>query len=322
MLSETLAFGGRLKNKQELLKSSSGGAFTAFSDAFLDMGYAVVCASYNYDNHQQEFRLITSRKERDNARGSVYVQSILNDSFREANSWINDNPEKKLIFFGMGCQAAGFQSYAEKMGFRDRTTIVDIICHGSPSPKLWKDYVMSIEKEHGKVSVLAFRDKRYGWMNPTAYLIINGKEISIKKYTKLFYSGNALRLSCHKCPYSTTKRNTDITIGDFWHIEDKIPEQYDENGTSLILVHSHKGKELFDKVTSSMNWFEANVDDCWQMNLERPTDISEERSNFWADYDAKGIKYIINKYGEERMIIKIIQKVRRLFNKWGGYKLR
>ena len=83
MMTETKAYGMRLKDHEALMASSSGGAFTALSDVFLNSGNAVVCSSFDFETHRQEFRVITSKKERDAARGSKYFQSVPGDSFRQ-----------------------------------------------------------------------------------------------------------------------------------------------------------------------------------------------------------------------------------------------
>lgn len=139
------------------------------------------------------------------------MQIKLGTIFRNAELWLKTNPEKRLLFVSMGCQAEGFRKFAEIKGFQDRVYIIDIICHGSPSSKLWKEYAHSIEKKAGG---LTFKDKRNGWKTPTAFAMINGNEIPIKDYVKVFYNRCALLLSCHKCPFATTERKTDITIGD------------------------------------------------------------------------------------------------------------
>lgn len=305
LLPETKVYGGRLKDRAELIASSSGGAFTALSDIFISSGDAVVCSSYNFYSHQQEFRIITTSAERNAARGSKYMQSILGDIFCETEEWLKNNPGKRVLFVGVGCQAAGFMSYAEAKGFSDRITVVDIICHGSPSPQIWKEYVQSLEKSKGSIDALTFKDKRRGWKSPTAVAVIQGEEISLKQYVKIFYNRKELRLSCHKCPYTTTERATDITIGDFWHIEDKVPAQYDDMGTSLFIVHTKKGAELFETIKGKIDWFESNTDDCWQLNLEKPTAAAEGRERFWQDYYSRGIDYIIRKYGTDRFMDKV-----------------
>ncbi len=124
----------------------------------------------------------------------------------------------------------------------DRCTVVDIICHGAPSPLLWREYVTHLECIHkGKVTNLTFKDKRNGWLRPTACVKIFNKEISIADYVRFFFSDVPLRPSCYQCPFAKIERETDMTIGDFWHIEEKKPEFYDSEGNSLLLIHTEKG---------------------------------------------------------------------------------
>lgn len=311
-LSETKVYGGRLKDRKELLASSSGGAFTALSDVFFKNGDLVACSVYNYDTNTQEFRIIENAAQRNEARGSKYVQSIPGNIFKEIENRLISNPQKKLLFVGMGCQATGFLKFAEMKGFRERVTIVDIVCHGSPSPQLWREYAQSLTKNNSKITALSFKDKRNGWKKPTAIVSIDGKERSVREYVRIFYNKMALRPSCHKCPYATTKRQTDITIGDFWHIEERLPEQYDEMGNSLFLVHTERGQELFDRAKNSLDWFESNTTDCLQVNLENPTPMAKGREKFWEDYCAFGIDYIIKKYGRDNFINKVKRKIKKL----------
>lgn len=318
-LVDTQVYAGRIKDKAALLKSSSGGAFTAISDAFLEKGDAVVCAVYNYDTHVTEFRLITTAEERNAARGSKYMQSKPGNIYKEAVNWLKENPEKNLLFVGMGCQAEGFRKFAEVSGIRDRVWVVDIICHGSPSPKIWREYAASLEKRNGgKISALTFKDKRNGWKYPTAKVDIDGREVLLNDYVRIFYNRCALRPSCHVCPFATTERKTDMTIGDFWHIEDKMPEFYDENGNSLFLIHTDRGVELFDRIKDSLEYRESNTVDCWQANLENPTPVSENKARFWNDYQRKGIDFIMKKYGTVPFKTKVKNKIVKILT-GGGY---
>lgn len=307
---DTLVYAARLKDQEVLKNSSSGGAFTALSDVFLDRGDAVVCAVYDYKKDQTKFQLIESAEERDSARGSKYMQSIPGNIFKEAKVWLEQHPKNKLLFVGMGCQAAGFQKYIETVGLRERVTVIDIICHGSASPMIWNEYAQSLRKNKGEISYLTFKDKRNGWRHPTAFAEIDHLEVSLRPYVKIFYNKCALRPACHKCPYTTTERTTDITIGDYWHIEEKIPEFYDETGNSLILVHTEQGKRIFAQAKEKMDYCESNTTDCWQINLERPTEMSPNREKFWKDYHINGIDYIIKKYGT----VSFAQRVKRKMN--------
>ena len=309
---KTKVYAGRLKDDESLLCSSSGGAFIAVSDYFLDNGDAVVCAVYNYESHVTEFQLIESKERRNKAIGSKYMQSKPGQIYKVAETWLNEHPEKDLLFVGMGCQADGFRRFVEIKGIRDRVYIVDIICHGSPSPKLWREYAELIQKKEGKITYLTFKDKRNGWKSPTAYVKVNGSERPIKDYVKVFYNRCALRPSCYECLYATTERKTDLTIGDFWHIEETIPDFYDPNGNSLFLIHTNRGEELFEKIRSDLDYRLSNTTQCWQANLEAPTQKSEQREEFWNDYKKKGIDFVMKKYGTVPVQTKIKNKILKI----------
>lgn len=311
-LIDTIVYAGRLKDKSALMSSSSGGAFTALSDAFLKSRDAVVAAVYNYENHTVEFQMILDEKQRERAKGSKYMQSKPGDIYQKAYRWLMDNPKKELLFVGMGCQSDGFRKFSEIKGIRDRVYIVDIICHGSPSPKLWREYAESIQKKDGKITYLTFKDKRNGWKSPTAYVKVNGSERPLKDYVRVFYNQCALRPSCYECPYATTERKTDMTIGDFWHIEETIPDFYDPNGNSLFLIHTDRGEELFEKVRDNLDYRLSNTAQCWQANLEAPTQKSEQRDVFWNDYQKKGIDFVIKKYGTVPMKTKVKNKLLKI----------
>ena len=239
-----------------------------------------------------------------------------------SEEWLKNNPDKSLLFVGMGCQADGFRQFSEQKGFRDRVCIVDIICHGSPSPMLWKDYVRHLETQKGKIEYLTFKDKRNGWRTPTAFAKINGQDISIANYVNIFYNHCALRPSCYKCPYAKTERNTDITIGDFWHIEETIPDFYDTSGNSVFLIHTDKGENVFEQIKNILEYRLSDTVQCRQDNLIAPTKRSPHRERFWKDYQSKGIDYVIKKYGNaglkhniKNMLGGVKRRIKKIFNK-------
>lgn len=306
----TKVYAGRSKDHMVLMNSSSGGAYTVLSDAFLENGDAVVSAVYNYQTHTTEFKMIHNKQDRDQACGSKYMQSIPGNIFREAYLWIKRHPDKKILFVGMGCQADGFRKYAELMEIRQNVCIVDIVCYGSPSPKLWREYTELLELGYGgKISYLTFKDKRNGWRSPFAFVRVDGVEIPIDDYVRVFYNQCALRPSCYKCQYAAIDRKTDLTIGDFWHIEETIPDFYNENGCSLFLIHTNQGDALFEKIKGRLEYRVSNKEQCWQINLEMPTTVSEKRETFWADYRKKGIEFVMRKYGVPSLKARVKKKV-------------
>lgn len=113
----------------------------------------------------------------------------------------------------------------------------------------------------------------------------------------------ALRPSCYECPYTLIERDTDITIGDFWGIDKKIPDFYDSMGTSLFIIHNQKGMELFDSVKTQLDYRECTIEECMQSHLEKPTEKPENRFQFWIDYYENGINMILKKYTKKALYI-------------------
>lgn len=283
-----------LKNEEQLLNSSSGGMFTALSDVFLDNQDIVVCATYNSRSDQVEYVMVYDKHIRDKCRGSKYIQSIPSEIFRHVEKYLIENPQKKVLFFGTGCQAAGFINFMEMKKLRQRVIVVDIVCHGAPSPKIWKDYIQIIKNNlGGEVEYLSFREKRMGWENSSSLVKIGEKEINLTRYKKYLYGPMTLRPSCYKCPFATVNRVTDITIGDFWGIKENYPEMHNPKGVSVVLVHTELGMALFEKSMHSLNWKETDIDKSLQPNLVHPTSKSSLRDLFMKDYVVHGIDFIL-----------------------------
>lgn len=316
-LTETVVYAGRIKNRSVLNSSSSGGAFTVLSDFYLENGDAVVASIYDYYEQTIKYQLILNKEQRDRAKGSKYIQSKPKDIFQEAYQWLVNHPYNHMLFVGTGCQAEGFRKYAEMKKIRERVCIVDMVCHGSPSPKIWREYAQYIQnKNNSRITYLTFKDKRNGWISPTAYVKIDTKEVAIEEYVRIFYNHCALRPSCYECPYAKIKRKTDLTIGDFWHIEETIPDFYNADGNSLFLIHTTIGKDLFDMIKENLDYRLSNTTQCLQENLIRPTNRPKIRDEFWSDYYKKGINFIVKKYGTVPIKTKIRNHLLKIM---GGY---
>lgn len=315
ILPETIVYAVRTKDQEVLQNSSSGGFFTHLSDYFLEQGGAVACSTYRYETQRMEFALITDAGERNQARGSKYMQSDPGDIYSQCAAWLKENPKRKLLFVGTGCQAAGFQKFMQIRGLEERAYAVDIICHGVPSPMLWKDYIQWMERKYrGRADGLTFKDKRNGWKRPTAVVRIHGSEYSLKEYVKIFYNRCALRPSCHKCPYAAVERCTDLTMGDYWGIEQVMPDFYDPKGNSLVLIHSAKGKEIFEAIKGNLDYKKSNTSDCLQPNLREPTVVSEQRERFWRDYSRYGIRFTVKKYGTDTFFCRVKRKIKSILS--------
>lgn len=290
------AYAARHKDMKEVETSRSGAAFIAISDYILEHGGVVYGTGYT-----GHFRVVhkraTTKKERDEFKGSKYVQSDLDHVFRQVKKDLQDG--LTVMFSGTPCQTAGLNSYIGKR-LRDNLYLVDIVCHGVPGPYLWRDYLAYLEKKQGdKICWVNFRDKQeYGWTeHKETFKFVNGR--GKMSFTYLFYQHIMFRRSCGKCHFTNTKRPSDITIADFWGWEKTDPNiNKDDKGVSLILINTDKGRRLFEAVRHDMNVIPARLEDCLQPNLQHPSVIHPQRDAFERDYVKHGFAYVAGKYGD------------------------
>lgn len=283
------------------MKSSSGGMFSAVTDYILDMGGIIYGAAYN-----RNFEVLHQRAEtygaRDQFCGSKYVQSNLEKVFKQVQADLATN--RDILFSGTPCQTAGLYSFLKTRRIdMDKLYLCDLVCHGTPSPKIFKDYLCSLEKKHhSKISSLTFRYKLLGWRaqavavffeNKTQYISIPLKDV----YYQLFSSDIILRDSCYECPFTNLQRPSDITLADFWGIEKYLPEFEDEKGVSLALVNTEKGRRLYKAVENSLDYRISDTQKCMQRNLQQPSFVSPKLQQlFWKDYHNHGFEYVAKKY--------------------------
>lgn len=287
------------------MASQSGGAFTAISDYILNENGVVYGCIVDKDFNAVHFRA-DNPADRDKMRKSKYIQSDMGNMFRLVKSDLVNN--RIVLFSGTSCQAAGLLAYLGKE--YSNLICLDIVCHGVPSPKVWKDYLYWQENHHKeKIHMINFRNKTdFGWRSHVETLIFeNGKKVNSKIFTTLFYSHMILRPSCFCCPYKDIIHPADITIADYWGIENINPDIDDNKGISLVLINNERGKEIFDKIITAIEYQVTRIEDSLQPPLVEPFNIPNNRKNFWDDYHNVPFKKIANKYGKQSVFAKIKQ---------------
>ena len=293
------AYAARHKDMKEVETSRSGAAFIAISDYVLRNGGVIYGVGYT-GHFQVVHKRATTKVERDEFKGSKYVQSDMRGVFRQVKNDLKSG--LTVLFSGTPCQTAGLNAYIGRK-LREHLILVDIVCHGVPGPNLWRDYLAYLEKKHGhSICGVNFRDKQeYGWAaHRETFKFVNGGGRGEMNFTHLFYKHIMFRPSCEKCHFTNIKRPSDITIADLWGWEKTDPNiNKDDKGVSLILVNTEKGREIFNAIKEDMTVIPAMLEDCLQPNLQHPSVFNKRWRKFESDYERNGLKYVMRKYGED-----------------------
>lgn len=299
----------KAKNDEVRMKSQSGGMFSLLSTQIIKKDGVVYGCILDSD-----FRAVHSRAEtyieRDLMCGSKYVQSHLLDVYKQVKDDLLKN--RCVLFSGTPCQVEGLIKFVSKLKkvYRDNLVLVDIVCHGVPSPKIWREYVRAISNEYGSSPRrIVFRDKKYGWHSFVEKIEFDNKNYMSDKYGRIFFNHGAIRKSCFSCKFTNVNRVSDVTIGDCWGIEEKHPELDDDKGISIAIINTRKGKMLFDEIRGEADVVEIDINHYLQPQLKEPIYLNKKnREEFWNTYNRDGIMMILKKYGEGTIREKIERK--------------
>ena len=233
--------------------SSSGGIFTLLAREILARGGVVFGAAYDEDFSVHHIQIDTP-EDLPRLQGSKYVQSRTEEAYRQAKHQLEAG--KTVLFSGVGCQIAGLKAYLKKD--YPQLYTVDVLCHGVPSPKVWRDYLREQQDAFGSgVEAVSFRDKSTGWTGYSMRLQFRDRQVyqshhTEDTYLKFFLENISLRPACHSCRFKALPHSADLTLGDAWGIGSYMPDMTDDRGTSLVLVNSRKGQALFRAIETYM----------------------------------------------------------------------
>ena len=298
------SYAAQSKNKEELLKSSSGGIFSVLATRILNKNGVIYGAAFK-DNLNVEHIEITKIEELDLLRGSKYVQSNTLDTFSRVKGNLENN--KYVLYTGTPCQIAGLKQFLRK-DYNNLITI-DIVCHGVPSPKLFKKYKQNLEeKQKSKITKFSFRDKtKNGWgLNLKIQYEnnkLNNKKHIYDSYYKSFLNGDTYRECCYSCKYANLQRIGDITLADFWGIENIKNDFNIKDGVSAILVNTEKGRKIFNECKEDINYMPVSIESVIKenKNLKMPTEKPRIRKTVYNGIDNKSYK----KFEKENLQFKI-----------------
>ena len=295
-------------------QSSSGGVFTLLAEEILAQGGAVFGVALSKDVKKAEHICVTKETDLGALRGSKYFQSQVGDTYRQAKKWLGEG--KPVLFTGTPCQIAGLKAYLGKE--EPLLYTQDIICHGVPSPAVWTEYLRDREKkENAKVCGASFRHKKYGWKRFSMRLEFeNGNEVVEDLKTDLFMRGFlsdiCLRPSCYACAFKGEGCVADITLADFWGIENVLPEMDDDRGISLVLIRTEKGKALFEKVKGRCNVQGVPFAEAVQQNpaVRRPAILPKKRKIFMEEFEKKPIDKLLDRHSKRPLSDVVVGKAK------------
>lgn len=283
------------KSEDVIRKSQCAGVFTALSDCILSKG-GVVYGAILTDTFEAVHARAETAEVRDKMRESKYVQSVIDKRLLEELE--EDCKCKRYVLFtGTPCQC---EMVKKNYGDNENLFVCDFICHGVPSPKVWKDYLKWREEELGTIRSARFRNKRYegkGW-HCESFFTEDGKEHDSNDYAAIFYSHLAHRESCFSCPFAKEKRYADITTGGF--IDLRLLTYKPKYDLSKLFINTERGKRLMDYIKEDMHLIPCEIQyfknqPCLYHPVERP----KETDTFWDEYDTLSTKAVFDKYATD-----------------------
>ena len=289
------------------IKSSSGGMFSIIAKYILDLKGKVCGASFSNDYMNVYHELINSYSDIQKLRGSKYLQSDINKIYID----IQENLKKGnyILFSGTPCQVAGLYNYLQ-YDYENLITC-DIMCHGVPSPKVYRKYVSEISSGR-KLIKFDFREKSYwGWGTASSIFFdddtVYRNNCFQDNYLVGFLKGLITRKCCSKCKYTSKNRIGDFTLGDFWGCEKINPELNDKKGTSLVFVNTVKASKIFFNVKNIIHFTEIPIDKVLEIaktkngQLIHPTPSHSKREEFFSLFKennnfSNSFKIVMKKY--------------------------
>lgn len=328
------------KNEEQRLKSSSGGIFILLAEHTIEQGGVVFGARFNHE-WEVEHCYAETFEELEPLMRSKYVQSNIGNTYKEAERFLKQG--RQVMFVGTSCHIAGLKRFLRKE--YDNLFAVDLICHGVPSPGVWRKYLEEIKSSRsevaGKNTVLSFslksepvitdinfREKQkggYGWKKFGFEVRVKspskGDKNSVLKsdifyeniFMRGFLSNLYLRPSCYKCTAKNGSSGSDLTIADFWGIQNYHPEFDDDKGVNMVLVHSEKGLSFINN--SNIASIKVDFKEAIKNNPSYIESVNEpkKREMFFSLYNKDiPVEVILKKILHVSLIRRVLNKLKRL----------
>lgn len=285
---EPVVYAAYAKDEDIRTDSTSGGIHSMLALAMYEQKAYVGGAIYNKD-HTVKHIVSPDSLLLPEIRSSKYLQSSMEGVYKEVKNLLK--ADEKVFFCGTPCQIQGLYKFLRKE--YDNLVTCDFICRGVNSPKVFLSYMDMLEKQYDSKAVqIKFKNKKWGWHNFSMRVNFeNGEEYCKDRYHDLFFigylqSGNFARPSCYQCSFKGFPQKADISLADFWGIENIDSSMDQDRGTSLVMVNSDKGQTLFDSIKDKIVWKQFTMDNAKAGNPALTTSLSSTSPNRTAFFEA------------------------------------
>lgn len=297
---EKEAYAAFLSDDNLIKDSSSGGIFKALSDYILKNDGFVV--GVRYDENVIPFYDISNDENIVNKfRGSKYALPNINDIYKKTKEKLELGVP--VLFTGSSCVIAGLKTFLNKK--YNNLYLMDFICHGYVSQKVYNDYKKYLEeKYHKRIVNISFKNKRNGWKNHAFVVTFAyGEEFvencSDNEYFKCFVQDKLQKRSCYNCEFYLDNKPSDITICDFWGIDTVHPDMFNnDKGVSGVILNTQVGKELFDSISGKLVIKKVSIEDIFNNNLNARIVLKEDRFKFYDYQKNPPIDFMLNSFSD------------------------
>lgn len=272
--------------------SSSGGIFYSLAENMISAGGVVYGAAFNTD-FSVKHRRIEDIKEISALMGSKYVQSDTAETYRQVLEDLKSG--NTVLYSGTPCQIAALLRFTK--GFGEKLFTVSVICHGVPSPGVWKKYLYLKRGQYAESEIrkISFRDKSFGWKDFSLYIEFEKyrylQQCRDDLYMRGFLQNLFLRPSCYQCNAKGFSVGADLIMGDFWGVERELPEVDMDSGISGIIACTLKGLELWNRVQCHMYFTEISDEAICKYNYAfgHSVPYNKDRALFFKDLTDVGL---------------------------------
>lgn len=251
---------------------SSGGVASAIARTFLNEGYVCSC---EFKEGEFRFSIIRNIEECNRFAGSKYVKSNPRGCYKKIRKLLEEG--NSVLFIGLPCQVAALKSFIP-IELQEKLVLVDLICHGTPSPRILELFFLQYGINLKQVKEIFFRDKSIFSLKKNSEFVVQSGICD--RYSIAFLNGLGYTENCYNCNFARLERVSDITLGDSWGSNLTITEQ--KKGISLILCQSQKGMKLLDM--AELRLYEVDINRAIVNNhqLSRPTVKPENSAIFFS----------------------------------------